>query len=345
MTSEDQAQKPLVQGLVGGGSTPHYSPAAGYKLGKAAPRVDIRTCRLEFFMGGLPEPPARSSMRNRGLMASCGMLGNDSHGDCVVADDGHRMELWTKLTPIATDDLNLSDAEALALYLQASQALNGSAADQGLVMLDYNKWRMKQGWRGRTFFGFGTVDHFNHRAVKQLIIAFNAIPLGIALPATAQTQRAPGGSWTLVQRDGPGRPGSWGGHDVPAIDYDEGGVYVITWAGVQYVTWDFFDYYVDEVYAVIPTEATVPGFDLAGFITYLKSIGAYIGPDAPVPVPPPPTPTPVGPTPPSPDWLPDKGQLYGYISRVMGPIDHVDMDIVFKNPGFDWPWRGNAPVG
>ncbi len=320
------------------------SLAEPYKLGKAPAKNDIRTARLEFFMGGLPEPPPASSGRNRALMASCDMLGNDQYGDCVVADDGHRLELWTKLTPQAGDDVDITAAETIAFYQQASIALNHSSADAGLVMLDYNKWRMVTPWRNRRFYGFGTVDHFNHKAIKQLIIAFNAIALGILLPSTAQSQPAPGGTWSIVSRDGAGRPGSWGGHDVPAIDYDEGGVYVLTWGGVQYVRWDFFDYYTDESYAIIPTEP-VPGFDLYGFVTYLKSIGAYTGPIPPAPEPPAPTPGPIGPTPPSSDWVPTPDQLNDYIRKVMGPFRRMtaDLDLVTEN-GVHWPVHAEGDV-
>lgn len=317
------------------------------KLGKSAAKKDVRTARLEFFMGGLPEPPAASSGRNRALMAACGMLGNDQAGDCVVADDGHRLMLWTKLTSRSDDDVVITTSEALAFYLQASQALNHSSADAGLVMLDYNKWRLTMPWRDRRFYGFGTVDHFNHKAIKQLIIAFQAIPLGILLPNTAKQQAAPGGTWSLVSRDGDGRPGSWGGHDVPAIDYDEQGVYVVTWGGVQLVEWPFFDYYVDECYAVIPTETTVPGFDLYGFVTYLKSIGAYTGPTPPAPDPTPPAPSPVGPTPPSSDWLPTQQQLNDYVRRVMGPFNRISGDLTLTTVnGVAWPvhFDGSVPL-
>lgn len=230
-------------------------------------------------------------------MASCGMLGNDTHGDCVVADDLHSIMLWDKLDA-DPDQQNYTDAQALAFYQQASIALNGSAADQGLMILDFLKWRMKTpspDVAQRKLVGFGTFDHLNHVAVKQLVVACKAVRLGVLLPITAQQQHAPGGVWTLVQKTGPGKPGSWGGHDVPIIGYDAMYLYVVTWGGVQAMTWDFFDYYIDETYGVIPTDMPA-GFDMAGFIAELKSIGAYYGPDAPVPPPPPspdPTPPPV----------------------------------------------------
>lgn len=262
-----------------------------YKLGKAPAKHDVRTARLEAFIANLPPGPATFT-KNNVLMQSCGMLGNDSHGDCVVADDGHDIELDTKLTG---SPVTISDATALAFYGQASIALNHSSADAGLVMLDFLKWRRTATWPApinRPIVGFGSFDHRNHATVQALIANLGIVRLGILLPMTAQQQAAPGGTWTLVSRTGPGAPGSWGGHDVPAIGYDAGGVYVITWGGIQYLTWDFFDFYVDESYGVIPTDAP-PGFDLAGFITYLKSIGAYVGPDVPNPPSPPPGPGPL----------------------------------------------------
>ncbi len=264
-----------------------------YKLGKAPAKHDVRTVRLEPLSTGLPAPPVIYTDLLT-FMQACGMLGNDSHGDCVIADDGHDIILWNKRLGIA---VVISDAQALAFYGQASLALNHSSADSGLVMLDFLKWRMKNPWPApinRPLTGFGTFDHRNHTVVQQLIVALNSVRLGLALPMTAQQQQAPGGTWTLVSKTGSGAPGTWGGHDVPLIGYDAAGPYCVTWGGVQHMTWDFFDFYCDESYGVIPTDP-IPGFDLAGFIAELKSIGAYYGPDAPTP----PSPPPVPPAPPA----------------------------------------------
>jgi hypothetical protein len=260
-----------------------------FKLGKAPAKHDNRTLRLEQY-AVFPPAPVTSSGKNKALMASCGMLGNDSHGDCVVADDGHIIEMWSNKT------VPISDAQAISFYEQASAALNHSSADQGLVMLDFLRWRRKTPWPGsvgRPLVGFATFDHRNREFVKQAINTLGVVKLGILLPKTAQSQSAPGGVWSLLSKTGNGLPGSWGGHDVPAVDYDANYVYVLTWGGVQAMTWEFFDFYVDENYALIPYDQ-IPGFDMAAFIADLKAIGAYEGPDAPTPPnPPPPPPPPV----------------------------------------------------
>lgn len=46
--------------------------------------------------------------------------------------------------------------------------------------------------------------------------------------------------------------------------------------------------------------------------------------------------------PPIPPEPPHEETLNERIIREMGPIDHIDMDIVFAK-GAHWPWRGNAP--
>lgn len=273
------------------GSTP---PDVPFKLGKAPAIADVRTVRLEPFLTGFPAAPIASPGRNRSLLASSGMLGNDSHGDCVVAEDAHRLLLWTKLA--GGPQVAFSDAEALAWYSYASQQLNGSSADQGLVMFNYMKWRMKTTWKNRTYLGFGSVDPLNHEAIRQLVIAFDQIPMGVLLPNSAKTQPAPGGTWAYMgNKLDANLPGSWGGHDTGVCDYEASGVYVSTWGGIQFCTWAFWDAYVDEVYAVIPTEP-VPGFDRNGFIRALKAVSkSYTGPEPdPEPTPPPP-PNPIPP--------------------------------------------------
>ena len=48
-----------------------------------------------------------------------------------------------------------------------------------------------------------------------------------------------------------GAPGSWEKHTVPAVSYDTKGLRVVTWGALQRMTWDFWEAYVDEAYAIL----------------------------------------------------------------------------------------------
>ena len=66
----------------------------------------------------------------------------------------------------------------------------------------------------------------------------------------------------------PARPGSWGGHAVNVVAYDDRTLTVVTWGRLQEMTWAFWERYVDESYAIISPDfldaGKAPnGFDLA----------------------------------------------------------------------------------
>ena len=46
-------------------------------------------------------------------------------------------------------------------------------------------------------------------------------------------------------------PGSWGGHSIPVLSYDEHLVYCITWGAVQAMTWAWLAAYCDEMWAIV----------------------------------------------------------------------------------------------
>ncbi len=73
-----------------------------FKIGKLAPRHDSRVPRLEAHLerASLPAPPAKKDWgAAAGIVAtSWGMMLNDNLGDCVAAEKGHAVELWTSLT-------------------------------------------------------------------------------------------------------------------------------------------------------------------------------------------------------------------------------------------------------
>jgi hypothetical protein len=111
--------------------------------------------------------------------------------------------------------------------------------------------------------------------VKQAIDLFGGIYIGLELPSA--WQGAP--LWDV----GPGSafaPGSWGGHAVPAIAYDENGVTVVTWGQLMPMTWAAFARYCDESFACLSqdwitaaTQQAPVGFDLAQLQSDLADLG------------------------------------------------------------------------
>lgn len=245
------------------------------RLGKARPRLDPRTLRLERYMdpGRLPTPPQSTSLRKL-RSARWPMHCNDSVGCCTVSAVAHSIETWTRaargsLSPIP-------DRAVLQAYSEVSgyDPLRPST-DRGAVMLDVmNYWR-KAGLGGHRLEVYTSIPNRRPDLLRCAIWLFGGVQLGIQLPQTAEDQLDAGKPWTVP----PGwfawfhpknRAGSWGGHAVYAVDYDRDWVYLTTWGMVQPASWDWIEAYTDERYACLdeqdwvgPDGLSPSGFDLA----------------------------------------------------------------------------------
>ena len=77
--------------------------------------------------------------------------------------------------------------------------------------------------------------------------------IGLSLPLSAQSQV--GGIWDVTS--GPNStPGSWGGHCVYVVAWNNTGPICITWGARQQMTWAFWDKYCDEAYGIVQDRAS-----------------------------------------------------------------------------------------
>ena len=100
------------------------------------------------------------------------------------------------------------------------------------------------------------------------LVAHGRLPLRRAVhrPAAAAVRAATRTSWDWIGRlDGPDAPGSWGGHAVDVVGYDEGGLTVVTWGALQRLTWAFWDRYCDEAWCVLSPDFLTEGRSPQGF--------------------------------------------------------------------------------
>ncbi len=244
---------------------------ASIRLGKQAPRHDVRTLQFANYTAALPPVPAAYSWATK--IKKWGMMKNDTIGDCTCAAAGHLIMEWTAANG---NEYTPSDADIVKAY----SAITGynpktGTGDNGAVETDVlNYWR-KKGIAGHKITAYAGLEPSNHNHVQEAVYLFGGCYIGLALPTSAQGQTVwsvpPGGA------TGTGAPGSWGGHAVPVVAYDSKGLTIVTWGILKKMTWSFWDTYCDESYAIISPDflkkdKTPAGFDMAALLADLKAI-------------------------------------------------------------------------
>jgi len=219
------------------------------RLGKLPARRDPRTLRLaKYFTPELPAPPPSVDW-TKGV-TEWGMLGNDQVGDCVFAGVEHSIQ--TAMTNVgAAWDGSVSAGEALKYYGWWAGYVPGdpntdNGADELTVL---TKWR-KMGYAGHKLVGFADPDPVDITHVRQSVQLFGGIYIGLQLPLSAQNQSV----WDVAgnpYNDPNCQPGSWGGHAVWCVAYDEKTITCITWGELQKMTLRFWSTYCDESHALL----------------------------------------------------------------------------------------------
>ena len=223
------------------------------KLGKLPAKIDSRTLKFSDYIDvGLPAPPNHRNWAQKKAIPTWPMMANDQIGDCTIAAAGHMVELWTA-DESGTATI-IPDSQIIAAYSAISgyDPATGNN-DVGCAILDVlNYWRTT-GIGGDKIYAYMSATPTNHTQIQQAMFVFGAVDIGINLPLTAQNQTGGGRKWAVPPGGavGDGAPGSWGGHSVPIVSYDQTGLLVVTWGALQFMTWGFLDTYCDEAYAVL----------------------------------------------------------------------------------------------
>lgn len=251
-------------------------PQVHYKLGKHRPQIDKRTLQFGAYLTkALPAPPV--SVDYTKLVTKWPMMGNDQYGDCTCAAAGHMIEEWTANTGAVNI---LSDQQVLDAY---NHFAHGNA-DAGADMLSVLKYWRKTGIGGDKILAFAQLEPQNDVQLRDAVSIFASAYIGLALPDFA----APAGAdlltipW-IVPGQGPvgdAAPNPNNGHCVPAVAYDQRFIYVVTWGAIKTMSWQFYDAYADEAFAVLSPDwinqkvGTSPsGFDLAALEQDLAAVG------------------------------------------------------------------------
>jgi len=251
-----------------------------FKLGKHRPEIDKRTLRFGDYITSALAPPPPAVNYSGPVNNDWPMMGNDQYGDCTCAAAGHMIEEWTANTtgkPVILPDPTI---------LQAYNHFAHNNPDAGASMLSVLKYWRKTGIGKDKIMAFAQLEPQNDVQAQDAINIFGNAYIGLALPNFAVPPDAnflnipwvvpPGGA---VGNDA--APNPQNGHCVPAVGYDQRQLYVVTWGALKTMSWQFYDAYADESFAVLSPDwinqkvGTSPsGFNLAALQQDLQTVTA-----------------------------------------------------------------------
>lgn len=246
-----------------------------YKLGKRPPVVDSRTLRFgNYLTAALPAPPASVDYGSK--VPTWPMYYNDEYGDCTCAAAGHMIQAWT-----ANASTEVSPPESSVLKFYEHFVGTPPPPDEGCDMLSVLKYWRSAGLDAHKVTGFAALDLKNTTQAKSAVSITGGIYIGVALPNFATTGDMLTTPW-VVPPGGPvgdAAPNQANGHCIPAVAYDAAGLTVVTWGESKSMSWEFYDAYADEAFAVVSedfinseTGHAPSGFDLAAMLKDLQQL-------------------------------------------------------------------------
>jgi hypothetical protein len=216
------------------------------KLGKLAPKYLTGLPALGAYTAQLPPPPPAADYSHN--LDHLGMMDNDRISDCTAAMCGHAIQTWTSLT---SNEVIVPDNVILQFYSnQSGYVIGDPMTDNGAVLSEVLLYWYKNAIYGHALAGFASIRPGNRTSMRDAIYLFGACAIGIQLPLAVDK----GEDWILPQGQSltdNWAVGSWGGHAIPAIAYNDETLSVISWGKLLQVSWDFMDAYCDEAYGLL----------------------------------------------------------------------------------------------
>ncbi|HEY4051150.1 MAG TPA: hypothetical protein VGM27_30175 [Acidobacteriaceae bacterium] len=235
------------------------------RLGRVRSTSDSRTLQLRNYVtvATLPVPPAQEMLDNT---ASWPMLANDRFNCCTSAAAGHMVHHWTAANQ---HGVFLTDDDIIRAHAQ----LTSDRLMDCVSMLDALKFWRRSGIGDHRVHSYVSAGHANPADLRCVIHLFGSAYIGLDLPHFACSGDPPGWPeipWEIPASVSPedAAPQLANGHCVAAVGYNDQVIYVVTWGRLKTMSWNFFERYTDEVYAVLSADwvqrdaACPSGFDM-----------------------------------------------------------------------------------
>ena len=213
-----------------------------------------------------------------------GMMLNNSLGDCTKAGWYHAEQVWTFNASGAMRTANnatvLKSYELIDGYVDGDPSTDNGGNEQNDLGYAVRTGMPQDDGSVNKLMAFVEVDQRITADVRQAIYECGLVYIGFNVPAF------------LIPQDGSPVPDVWdlqpgadnsiiGGHCVVQPGYDSGGLTTISWGSRHYrMTWEFFDTFVEEVYALVDadwvkaTGLTLGGLSLSELDQQMESIRA-----------------------------------------------------------------------
>lgn len=244
------------------------------KLGKLSPNREGNLLKLsQLTTSPIIVPP---TLENGCGIKEWGMMRNDEIGCCTAAGAAHLQMLW--LSEVS-NFIQVTVDEVLQFYSDTTgYKLNDPSTDCGGVETDVlNHWQNIGFKIANTYHkinGWVSLNENNPLELKAGMYWFGGVYAGVSLPLSAQNQMV----WDITNPFllGDAEPGSWGGHCIILIGYNEIGPIAVTWGVRKQITWGWWRAYGDEAYAICSLDylnkdgKTPDGFDLTQLQEDLK---------------------------------------------------------------------------
>ncbi len=261
-----------------------------FKLGKLPFVKDDRDILLKDLIDKtiLPKPPV--STNDFTLFVDWLMFLNDQLGCCGIAGAYHLLMAWIKQAGKTPD---ITDAQILQIYeIISGYNPNDPNSDVGINLRDLLKYWKNVGLpdaNGKIYkiAAFAKVGQLDHEEIKIAQYLFSGLYIGFMVPNYAMKQFTKGQIWDKIGSDqsadeghcvvptGYGKIKKW---KLQVLKVTKEGVYVITWGTVQFMSWAFWDQFVDEVWVIfdpifLDNDKSPDGFDSEQLMSYLKALG------------------------------------------------------------------------
>jgi hypothetical protein len=241
-----------------------------HKFGKLKPKRSLEHPALSNYMKASAVPFPQVHAWERPI--DYGMLGNDTVGDCTVAAAYHMIANWEEV--VDGDAYLFTTQQALATYSEITgyNPIDPST-DQGANESDILDYWTNTGIDGHAIIGRATLDVQNIDHVKAAIYTFGGIYIGFQVPQSI-ADSPDFKHWRLLPTDSL----SGSGHAVCNLGYGRAGTTCVSWGALYTMTWDFWQAYVDEAYALVSRDwldsrgQSPAGLDLQGLLADLQQV-------------------------------------------------------------------------